>query len=681
MNNIPFLENPIYGALINECMISPETISNIKIVSVMISRIFSGCLFNQNENKGNYTPFNKLIFDKIKDVYKFYENIEEVPLPNFLEEIIENNIEEKNIKFDNEPIKHREICFCVDELYSIIINISKNKDKLFKSDDTKTLSKIFDKIDKKNNMKIIEDLLNEKIYEEIKDEANKDNNNNNKNKKKDKKKDNKEVKKREIKRYFLISALILNEEISEIFKFNKEKPMFQIKELKNPETKEDMEKNNIIKVKNIICTLLYYLREINIVDFNPISKYLTDTSKIFGAIKKLVKSSYFILEDIIPYDWYVTTLLQCIGKLPKNYIENDYELLYNELINDISKCIKSFDFVILSDILDKLKYGERKKFFYDLAEKRLIDITLNEKVQYIIDKFKIPCELYFCYNEKDKAMKIREIKKDDNTLKFLDSMMFVEQSKYIKTCNVIKDFTKHFPNIVKSSLFYGENENIFKMINELEIPKAINKYLGIVKTKLQTLKIWNNEKEFKDVNDKIYDFVMEKINDKMFPIFPSNNDSTLNNLCIKLTWTEANHYIIGKNNYIFDSFLPDVIFNFLKIEEEKSPRVKLIYMRNIFQCIKQVQNFNGSDGSKAGVDDIINILAFAFVKAKLEMAATNFEYLKLFVKSNSEEDHFLTQLNVVNEFIMKINHEKLRVSKEEFDKNCEQAYNEYNKSC
>jgi len=104
-------------------------------------------------------------------------------------------------------------------------------------------------------------------------------------------------------------------------------------------------------------------------------------------------------------------------------------------------------------------------------------------------------------------------------------------------------------------------------------------------------------------------------------------------------------------------------------------------MKNIFECIKQVQNFNGSDGSKAGVDDIINILQFAFVKAQLEMSETNIEYLKLFVKQNSEEDHFLTQLNVVNEFIMKINHEKLKVSKEEFDTNCEQSFNEFNNSC
>ena len=170
---------------------------------------------------------------------------------------------------------------------------------------------------------------------------------------------------------------------------------------------------------------------------------------------------------------------------------------------------------------------------------------------------------------------------------------------------------------------------------------------------------------------------MEKINDKIFPTFQSDNDSNLHNLCVKLSWTEPKNFILGNKDYIFDTFLPDVISNFLKIEEEKSPRKKIEFMRAIFVCINQVQNFNGTDGNKAGVDDIINILAYAFVKAQPTMGNTNIEYLKFFVKTNSEEDHFLTQLNVVNEFIMNVTPEKLQVTKEEFDANCQKAFNEF----
>ena len=100
------------------------------------------------------------------------------------------------------------------------------------------------------------------------------------------------------------------------------------------------------------------------------------------------------------------------------------------------------------------------------------------------------------------------------------------------------------------------------------------------------------------------------------------------------------------------------------------------YVKGIFVCISQIQNFNGGDGSKAGVDDIINILAYAFVKAKLEMAHTNIQYLKFFVRQSSEEDQWLTQLDVVCEFVLNITPDKLNVTEKEFEENCEKSYNE-----
>jgi hypothetical protein len=381
------------------------------------------------------------------------------------------------------------------------------------------------------------------------------------------------------------------------------------------------------------------------------------------------------MNDTIPFEWYANSIVESLGKLPDKYKKNDYELLFKELKSDIETSLKPLHLNNLNIVSDKLKYGKRKKIFYDNVEKILTDITLNEKTQYILDKMKIPCDLFFCYNDKEKAMRIREVKKDDNTLKFLDSMVFVEQSRYIKTCNIIKDFTKCFPNVVKSSAFFGENEKIIDMLKVLKIPETIIKYIDIVKNKLKTLKIYNTEEEFKIINNKIYDFALEKIYDKIFPIFKSYKDLKLYTLCQKLAWTEPKNFLGGKNLSI-DSFLPDVIFNFLKIEEEKSPRKKLEYVKGIFVCISQIQNFNGGDGSKAGVDDIINILAYAFVKAKLEMAHTNFQYLKFFVRQSSEEDQWLTQLDVVCEFVLNITPEKLNVTKQEFEEFCEKAYNE-----
>ena len=517
-------------------------------------------------------------------------------------------------------------------------------------------------------MKAINNLLNEKSYEIIPGEIPN-------NKKNDNKKQNKDVKKREIKKYYLYTDFIINKEFSEIYNLN-EKAHFSIKELKNTKTKEESDKNNIIKIKNYICTLLYYLRELNASDFNPISSTLNNSYQIFKELKKFIKSPFFITDDSIPLEWYVNSILQRIGKLPKSYTENDYELLYKELKSDIEQALNILDNAKLSIISESLKYGEMKKKFYEKVGKNLKDIKLNEKAHNLLNKLIIPCELYFCYNEKEKSLKVREIKKDDNTLTFLDSMIFVEKSKYVKTCKIIKDFTRCFPNIVKSLDFFGENEKIMKMLEELKIPNEIKKYLELVKDKLEAEKDFNNEEERQIINNKIYDFIMEKIYDKIFPTYRSDIDVKINILCKKLSWIEPKNCISSGKNYVFDTFLPDVISNFLKLEKEKSPRKKLKYVEAIFNCVKQVQDFNGGDGSKAGADDIANIVPYAFIKSIPNMAYTNLQYLQFFAKKNIEET-WLTQLNVASEFVLNVTYESLKVTKEEFHENCEKSYNDY----
>ena len=247
----------------------------------------------------------------------------------------------------------------------------KIKKELFVDDSTKTISIIFDKIDKPANMKIIDEILLEKKYKEIKEEPL-----TNDNKKNDKKKKQaKNVQKIELCNYFLITDLMSNKDFSEIFQVKKEKAHYHIKEIKNPKDKEEKDKNNIIKIKNNICTVLYYLRELNIFDFNPISTSLNDTSHIFKELKKFVKSSYYIMNDTIPFEWYANSILESLPKLPDKYKENDYELLFKELKSDIENSLKPLNLDNLNIISDKLKYGKRKKTFYEKADKILKDIT------------------------------------------------------------------------------------------------------------------------------------------------------------------------------------------------------------------------------------------------------------------------------------------------------------------
>ena len=122
---------------------------------------------------------------------------------------------------------------------------------------------------------------------------------------------------------------------------------------------------------------------------------MVDSFSIFKTFKNYIKSD-FVKDEKISIEWYLNTLLEYLIKIDNNLSKNDFELLYSELENDINKSINSFDFNLLSSILDKIKYAKNRKDIFEKSEKDLEDIILNDKIQLVIEYTRIPCQLYFC---------------------------------------------------------------------------------------------------------------------------------------------------------------------------------------------------------------------------------------------------------------------------------------------
>ena len=168
---------------------------------------------------------------------------------------------------------------------------------------------------------------------------------------------------------------------------------------------------------------------------------------------------------------------------------------------------------------------------------------------------------------------------------------------------------------------------------------------------------------------------MEKIYEKIYPIEPDPDDNQIFRKCVLLSWVEPKHFLAKKTNYIFDSFLPDVIEFFGKLDTEKSPRVKFIYMKKIFLAINDVLRFNGRDG-QAGVDDQMPILNYSFIKARPQNISSNYKFMNIFIgkNKNRSEGSQLTQISGICEHVINLTYEQLNgVTKEEFDEKCKNA--------
>ena len=655
---LQILIEPGFGALINNFIISGTTNYNLRIISAVIEKLVSGNLFQNSKETMDYTPFNWYFIDKMPNVFKFFEKLSKVKLPSFIENLVNDKVG-KDEGFDyfsenpNEMVFHRSICCSFEDLDVLLDNMNKCQDKLFKKKDKNQnilyLSKTFEKIMSESCQKIFNEIRFCDEYDI----------------KTDKKK--KECQKRKILLYFLFTDLLVNKKYEPLFSINQVKPNFYIKELKKTTSEADTQKNTIIKIKNFFSSLLYNYRTLARTDFDEGTTI--NTLKILKELKKFIKNSNFVIDGTIPSEWYVNSLIDNLQNLPPEMQANDFEGLYQSFENDINTSIKQFDFELLSVFSGKVKFTKRIRYNYENIINVIIDVGLNQKVQTIIERDSIPVVIQLKYNEKEKDLRIEGGKIGSSE----------KDTEQRKICHTIESFANKFPDISKVEQL--EETNLIDVeSSRLRLPDELEKYFKIIKDHLLNhLHMEEDQKEFIDINDKIYDYIMEKLYDKIYPSEPHIKDNVIFKQCILMSWAEPKHFMQGKNNYIFDIFIPDVIELFKKIQKEKSPRKKLECMNKIFVSIENVVKFNG-DNKDIGVDDQLPILNYAFVKARPINIYTNCRFMNLFIgsKKNKGEDNQLVQLSGICEFISDIKPEKLyNIDKDTFYKNCgDEYYNE-----
>ena len=651
------LLNPSIHLLINEFIISDNTIINLTTLISIINKFVSGKFYKDTNLEGQYSPLNWYFLNKMPKLLEFFEKASNVDLPDYINKIIDNefDLEFDYFKENKEDIMVvKNIIFSFDDFYYLYMNMEKNKDLLCneKNEKTKILRKSIIRL-RENEYKI------DKIKKYLEKQKEKDINEKN-----NEKLESDEIKPESLK-FFLISELLFNKKYENLFNLKNSKEYYYIEEqkIKNNDNKV------IIKAKNFICSFLYNYYSLEDIQLNVKKEDELNSLNILKKLKNYAKSSNFIKHENIPHEWYIDSIIEYFKKLPKKYIENDYSLLYDELQDEIKNSMKIYNFEEISLLANKTKFLKNSHIFYKEAKKILIDIDLNKKVQMIIEKEIIPMEIKFIYTPKKKTFRITPIS-SSITGYFFPYRLFNYYEK--KTCQTINQFTSIFPDL--NDITDTSDIIIFDLMNELEVPKKLNEYFNYIEEHLKKSEI-GNLNEIKDIKIKIYDYVMEKLYDKIFPDEPDQNDLLILRNCYKASWVELKHLIKGKDDYILENFIPDTNNYFQQIINEKSPRKKLLYMNKIFNCIVNLGLLNGD--KLEGTDEILSILNYAFIKNKPLPIYTNCKYMNLFIgdKKYEGDGHQLSQLIAICQQMLKFNYTCLiGITEEEFNKNCEAVY-------
>ena len=653
---IPFMSYPSSNALISDFVISRITLKNIKIINLILKRLFSGKLFINNRKESHYTPLNWFFIDKMETILLFLEKAINANLPDFIEKFANNELP-KDYLYDyfNENKEQIyasiSICFNINNLFNLIKGLDKSVFWNIDNDNIKRMKRSFNRLINKDNMGEIKE-IDLKLLSKVKEKLKKNNFQN-----------------IEIENLYLFNSQYIEKKYEKLFTINAKIANFYI-DIKKEEKKKilDEKEKNIIKVKNYLCSSLGNYRLLNKSDFNPGTT--SNTIKMLNEIKSYMSLPNFILNNnTIPSIWYINSILDYLNKIPEDYKENDFKKLFTELIQNLNNSINDLDFEKLILFRNKLKFLDKMNNYYENIKQLINNISINEKVKKIVEESIIPVDLVFKYDDIEKKFEItKSIIKDKF---FEDNIIYEDSKRNLMSFKTIESFSLNFPSLSKFQLLQGINP--IDILKELSINKQFNKYFNIIKEHITKNDIIEINKYENLYQEKIIDYIMNKIYDKIYPPEPDEFDNKIFKKSMLLSWVEPNLIVEGKDYYIYDNLLPDILNEFKKINLEKTPNKKSLCIKKIFTYIINLIKFNVGEDKKPGAEDITPVLNYIFIKAHPFKIYTDIEFIKIFLNYEVNE-YNITTIESMYSLIENTTYKTFNLAPEEYERKCIEAY-------
>lgn len=666
----PFFLNLDFNTLINSWTVSAVVKKNLDTIYHIFKRIISGKLYmSSNPNEVYYTPFNGLTIDLMPEILSIFENLTDVQLPDIIMKLINGNISNESFLYDyfkenlEIGIKQNSFCITYDEIIRIIKIIKKFhpvfiqcEDKLntsfssmmTMSADNKSFNSETEKSDN-HFAKLYERMTNDEILSYLQTKSAKE-------------------KGKKIKTFILFQKTLFNNHLDTLNNINMKNSVYTIKPIKDKEYSEN--EKNLIKTKNFICKILYYFQELKYSAF-PFLKDL-NTINILEALNPYLKSEYYILSADLPLDWYGNSLKSCIQLIPQEYIANDYSLLYNELINEISDAISIMKLSDLAEIDHSLNYIQRDINKTKIYIKHLKSLNIYNKIKSFIENAEIFVVIYNDINDK-RFFSVEEKEKKSDFLKLFAS----KKEKEIKN---IEEFITSFPEFNK---LYKEKKievDYYEYINKFNVKPAIIDYYKIVEKYINineefALVLKADKKNAESyIYSEVHKYIMNRIYDKLYIKY--NKDEELNQTCISLKWVQAIH-IISNPNIVLDNFLPNVTKLLQLVDKKKSPIEKFNILNNVAKLIQDTIVFSTGKTDNS-IDDTTPFLLYALIHGNPANFYSNLRYIEEFLDDSMTMDNqglILMQYTSTVELLLKFSYDKLyNISEEEYIANCEKCY-------
>ena len=620
---------PELNLIFDSTIISQETKDNLIIIFNIFKKYISFELFENAEIYSNYLPFNIFFIENSSKLFKIYEKILDIDLPESSQSIV------GVIK----SIYSYSIFFNINNLTTLLNIIKHNKEYFFgnKTDDEenegkKELEMIYERLK-----------LNKEIFKSLKE------------------KDNTSI------NYYVFYEIYYSEKIKNII-FN------SINTLTNnfrlPETEKNTQNFELIHTKNLISDILFSIDLFNLkkisnnINLNNIKEILEQLSIYYSTLNSIPEKNLQEMEiedeeddetihkksninqsSLLPIEWYIDSLIIYLDKIDNIYKDDNYKGLFDSLNKDLNESIKKYNFEVLSQIREKLKNIYKYLKEYNIYQKLYKSCYINSKLKKFIKNEIIEVKIKYKYNAKEKIFKIKN-KQINNSSVFKN--IFKKKNKYDFSlkCNTIYEFCKNFPDLTKIIKF----ENIDNLFNEDEInlESSISGYFDIIKEHIENI---FSKSEKKIAYSKIQKYIFENIYDKLISKENNQKDIDFNTLISNLSQIEHKH--LDLNNINIDKYILLINKYFNELDKENNPDGKFKSIVNIFELIKNNIIINKKDISN--FEYLKQICASYIIKNKPERLISNLKYLQMFLTKNNEENPKVIYFNILKSCVNDIN--------------------------
>ena len=682
---IPILSNPYYNGIITNEIISKITKENLKIITKIFKQIISGILFS-NKIEPEYTIFNKFIIEIMPEIFEIINNIQQnFELPEIIIKVFNTsdliNNEKRNINYDyfntnkNEVIQFQSICFSYEILYIIIHIIIIEKDYFITNNKNEEEKKIF------------EELLNyrEKILRWYQIGS--------KNKKFE---------------YLFFSKINYSKKLEQKMNFIIQKNYHELMLPKN------IREDNLIlyEFKNCLLGVLAYVNILNKESFESLilrkdqkiynhniinslyqsklnNKYMKTTfdndrnedfdidnkMEIVTIIRKINEDLDFkneIFPNIINNTKYeigynleiennkkITLFLSYLqlhfNDIPKKFSENNYSLLFSELIKETEELINLLNNTsILNKFHLKILEGNKLNTIMNYNFLQIKSIQKSICIQYLYNKISFLSKFTF-FHKKGLITKITYeiVQKNDTLMPNVDTI--------ISLIDVIPDFRKYEKYV----------DDIINLEEKVEFQNALNMYFNDLRKEITNENIIKNFSisDLNSISIELENYIFFKLYDKLYPTKQTKADLDFYNKCLCLNFIKPENLI--KNTKIINEKLWKTAINYInEIDEKYTPVEKLKCLGKAISILQNSITFcSGKD--ELGVDDTIPPLIYILIKSKPKKLISNYNFCSLFLNpelSKKEMGILLSQIGLVINVIKDMSYKDcINISQEEFE--------------